>query len=99
MAVRKLLAGAGVGAVLAFGVLVSPAQAAPAQAPAPVPDVGILSCPGGEPPASPGYRCLSPYTTLAQCQAGVERNIAVTPATSGYCQSYNGRWWGFVNIY
>ncbi|MFE0425710.1 hypothetical protein ACFW15_25555, partial [Streptomyces sp. NPDC058953] len=55
MAVRKLLAGAGVGAVLAFGVLVSPAQAAPAQAPAPVPDVGILSCPGGEPPAWGGF--------------------------------------------
>ncbi|MEU5162893.1 hypothetical protein AB0G74_25240 [Streptomyces sp. NPDC020875] len=97
MMVRRLIAGAGVGAVLAFGVLASPAQAAPA--PTAAPNVGALSCPGGEPPAAPGYRCLSPYSTLSQCEAGVARNIAVTPATSGYCQSYGGRWWGFVNIY
>ncbi|MEU3598048.1 hypothetical protein ABZ714_04845 [Streptomyces sp. NPDC006798] len=97
MMVRRLIASAGVGAVLAFGVLISPAQAAPG--PAATPNAGALSCPGGAPAAEPGYRCLSSYLQLSECRAGVARNIEVTPATSGYCQSHAGKWWGFVNIY
>ncbi|QFZ18365.1 hypothetical protein [Saccharothrix syringae] len=95
MVVRKLLVGAGMGAVLALGTAAAPAQAAPVS----VSDVVILSCPPGAPTARPGYRCLSSYATEAQCDEGVKRNIAATPATSGYCTGYPGRWWGFVNVY
>ncbi|MEW1549191.1 hypothetical protein [Streptomyces tsukubensis] len=104
MVVRRLLAGAGVGALVAFGALAVPAQASQVQAapvaqvaPAAVPDVGILSCPNGAPAAAPGFRCLSSYTSEAECVRGVARNIEVTPATQGYCTYYNGRYWGFVN--
>ncbi|MFG2641256.1 hypothetical protein ACGFYP_09855 [Streptomyces sp. NPDC048370] len=99
MMVRKLLASTGVGAALVLGAMVAPAQAAPA--PARVSDVVILSCP--PPPASPapraGYRCLSSYSTEAQCNTGVQRHIAATPATSGYCQRQGSSFWGFVNRY
>jgi hypothetical protein len=97
MVVRKLLAPAGLGAVLALGTMAAPAQAAPA--PMSAVDVVILSCPPGAPAAEPGYRCLSSYSTQAQCVDGVARHIAATPATSGYCDPGSGRWWGFVNIY
>ncbi|WP_049578432.1 hypothetical protein [Streptomyces sp. SBT349] len=94
MAVRTLLASVGVGAALALGTMVAPAQAAPA----PASDVGSLSCTAPITPA-PGYRCLSSYDTEAQCDTGVLRHISATPATSGYCASAAGSWWGFVNIY
>ncbi|MFB6643332.1 hypothetical protein ACFCYF_39595 [Streptomyces chartreusis] len=98
MRIRRFLASTGLGSVLALGVMGAPVQAAPAPAPASNSGVGILSCPPGAPAARPGYRCLSPYSTEAQCNAGVRRNIEVTPATSGYCVR-SGQWWGFVNIY
>jgi hypothetical protein len=95
MAVHKLLATAGVGVVIALGIVATPAQATPVHVP--VSDVRILSCPPGAPTPKPGYRCLSSYSTEAQCDAGVLRNIEATPATRGYCQSSAGRWWGYVN--
>ncbi|MBT2440699.1 hypothetical protein J7E93_11385 [Streptomyces sp. ISL-36] len=104
MMVRTLFASAGVGAVLALGAMAAPAQAAPAASTpgqASVSDVVIMSCP--PPPTSPapraGYRCLSSYSTEAQCNTGVQRHIAGTPATSGYCQRSGASWWGFVNKY
>ncbi|KAF4408483.1 MULTISPECIES: hypothetical protein [Streptomyces] len=95
MTVRTLFAGAGVGAALVLGTVTAPAQAAPA--PAPMSPAGILSCPSGAPAASPGYRCLSSYSTADQCHAGVARNISVTPATMGYCAWRSPSWWGYVN--
>ncbi|MET9434007.1 hypothetical protein [Streptomyces sp. NPDC006551] len=99
MMVRTLFASAGVGAMLAVGAMAAPASAAPAQAS--VADVVIMSCP--PPPTSPtpraGYRCLSSYWSEAECDAGVRRHIAATPATSGYCQRSGASWWGFVNKY
>ncbi|MGW6568277.1 hypothetical protein [Streptomyces sp. NPDC054975] len=99
MIVPKLLAGAGAAALLALGAMAAPAQASPAQAQGS--DVVILSCP--PPPTSPapraGYRCLSSYSTEAQCDTGVLRHIAATPATSGYCQRQGASFWGFVNKY
>ncbi|MFB7371091.1 hypothetical protein ACFC0D_14745 [Streptomyces sp. NPDC056222] len=109
MVVRTLFASAGIGAALALGAMAAPAQAAPAQAAssqaspsqASASDVVIMSCP--PPPTSPtpraGYRCLSSYSTEAQCNTGVLRHIAATPATAGYCQSKGSSWWGFVNRY
>jgi hypothetical protein len=94
MGVRRLLASAGVGGAIALSVIAL-AQAASAHAPVSV--VGILSCPPGAPAPATGYRCLSSYSTEAQCDAGVLRNINATPATHGYCLSSAGRWWGYVN--
>ncbi|MFI2428442.1 hypothetical protein ACH5A7_30885 [Streptomyces sp. NPDC018955] len=95
MAVRKLLASTGAGVAIALGVITAPAQAT--QAHAPVSNVGILSCPPGASAAAPGYRCLSLYSTEAQCNAGILRNIEATPATRGYCRRSGVSWWGYVN--
>ncbi|QEV16711.1 hypothetical protein [Streptomyces alboniger] len=107
MAVRTLLASAGLGAALALGAVAAPAQAAPAQsaptrsapAQASASDVGILSCPPGAPRPRAGFRCLSPYSTEPRCDAGVLQHIIATPANEGYCQRSGTTWWGFVNIY
>lgn len=51
----------------------------------------VMSCPPGNPPPRPGFRCLSPYPTWNECTA------AVYPQ-GGYCHDGGpGKWvWGFV---
>ncbi|MFG3257270.1 hypothetical protein [Streptomyces sp. NPDC048172] len=102
MRIKRLAVTAGLLAGLGTVVVAPAASAAPTTPMAPVgvtPQTGVapLSCPPGGPAPDPGWRCLSWYPTLSECDWGVHAYQQANPhITWVSCQSSPNGWWGMV---